>query len=451
MAATADPAPPAVAAPAAVPSLPPGPPLPRLVQAALILAAPERFLRACRRRYGGAFTMRLLFGAPSVVVSDPALLREVFTGPPEVLRAGESNRFLEPLVGDRSVLLLDGAEHLRQRKLLLPPFHGRNVAHYEEIAAEATRRVVAEWPIGTPFALLPAMQEITLEVILRAVLGIEDDERRRRFSDLARATLAPIWVSPARLLFAALTGRWSPDRRRGQAFRTRIAALDEAVHAEIGRRRADPHLAETDDVLAMLLQATDEEGTPLTDREVRDELVTLLLAGHETTATSLAWAFERLLRHPDALARTKADVAAGFDRWLEAVTRETLRTRPIIPAVGRILAEPWALDGHLLPAGTELSPSAVLVHFDEALYPDAQAFDPARFLDRTPDTYTWLPFGGGVRRCLGASFALMEMRVVLREVLSAVELQPTTARDEPVVRRGIVLAPAHRARVVRTA
>lgn len=440
----------AAAAPPAETTLPPGPPLPRAVQSLLLLGPAERFLRACRRRYGGAFTMRLLFGAPSVVISDPRLLREVFTGPPDVLRAGESNRFLAPLVGGRSVLVLDGPEHLRQRRLLLPPFHGRNVARYETIVVEATRRVVAGWPVGRPFPLLASMQEITLEVILRAVLGIEDDARRRQFTALARSTLAPLWVSPGRLLAAALTGRWSPERRRGRAFAARITALDTALYAEIARRRADAG-ADHGDVLAMLLAATDEDGTPLTDAEVRDELVTLLLAGHETTATSLAWAFERLLRHPQPLAATRRDALDGSDRWLQAVVRETLRTRPIIPAVGRIVTRPWALDGRLLPAGVELSPSAVLLHFDEDLYPQARRFRPDRFLDRQPDTYAWMPFGGGTRRCLGASFATMEMVAVLREVLTSVQLAPAVARDEAVVRRGIVLAPRHGARVVRTA
>jgi cytochrome P450 len=433
------------------PALPPGPPLPRLVQSLLVLGPAEPFLRACRRRYGGAFTMRLLFGPPSVVVSDPALVRAVFTGPPDVLRAGESNAFLQPLVGDRSVLLLDGGEHLRARRLLLPPFHGRSVAHDERIVVEATRRSVATWPVGAPFPLLPAMQDITLEVILRAVLGIEDEERRRRFTALTRATLAPLWVSPARLLLAALRGRWSPERSRGRAFAGRIAELDAALYAEIDRRRAETGLAEADDVLAMLLRATDEDGAPLSDRELRDELVTLLLAGHETTATSLAWAFERLLRHPAVLATTAADAAAGSDRWLDAVVRETLRTRPIIPAVGRILRAPWALGEHVLPAGVEVSPSAVLVHFDERTYPAARTFDPLRFLDRAPDTYAWLPFGGGTRRCLGASFALMELRTVLREVLTTTTLAPARRRGERIVRRGIVIAPADGARVVRSA
>jgi cytochrome P450 len=412
-----------------------------------MLGPAETFMRACRRRYGGAFTVRLLLGGPSVVISDPELIRQAFTAPAEVLRAGESNAFLGPLVGERSVLLLDGAEHLRQRKLLLPPFHGRRIERYEQIIREATARAIAEWPSDRAFPLLPSMQALTLDVILRAVLGIEDTERRERFTALNRAALAPLWVSPLRLFVGVLTGRWRGSTRRGRAFAERVAALDEGLREEIARRRAEGGLEAADDVLSMLLQATDEDGRPMTDAEVRDELVTLLLAGHETTATALAWAFERLLRHPDALAAVRADIDAGSDRWVDAAVRETLRLRPIIPAVGRIVAAPVALGDHLLPAGAEVSPSAVLVHLDPRIYPRPREFSPERFLDRAPDTYTWLPFGGGIRRCLGATFALMEMRVVLREVLSAVELAPARRRGERVVRRGIVLAPARGARV----
>jgi cytochrome P450 family 135 len=432
------------------PALPPGPRLPRLVQGLLMLGPAETFMRTCRRRYGKAFTMRMIMGPPSVVVSDPQLIREVFTGPPAVLRAGESNSFLGPLVGDRSVLLLDGPEHLRERKLLLPPFHGRRIARYEEIVVEATERAMADWPAGRPFALLPSLQALTLEVILRAVLGIEDDERRARFTRLTRAALSPLWVSPARFVAAMLSGRMSDRARRGQEFRARIEAMDVAVYDEIARRRAegDDALADADDVLAMLLLATDEQGVRMTDKEVRDEVVTLLLAGHETTATALAWAFERLLRHPGALRSVRDDVARGEERWLEAVVRETLRVRPIIPAVGRMLSEPWQLDGHVLPAGVEVTPSAVLVHMDPRVYPDPRRFKPERFLDRPPDTYAWLPFGGGIRRCLGASFALMEMRIVLREALGRARLEPASRRAERVVRRGIVLAPSRGARVV---
>ncbi len=433
----------------AVPGLPPGPPLPRAGQGVAMLGPALTFMQACRRRYGDPFTLTLPLSPPSVVVADPELLREVFTAPAGVLKAGESNAFLGPLVGSRSVLVLDGADHLRQRRLLLPPFHGERMARYETIVREATQRAVASWPAGEAFPLLPSMQALTLEVILRAVLGIEDAGRRERFTALTRAALAPLWANPVALFAMFALGRrprGAAARRQAQ-FAERIAALDAALYAEIARRRGAGDLAQADDVLAMLLGARDEAGRPMTDREVRDETVTLLLAGHETTATALAWAFERLVRTPRALSALTADLAAGEDRWLDATIRETLRMRPIIPAVGRVVAEPFALAGYVLPPGTEVSPSVALLHFRPDLYPRPRDFRPERFLDRQPGTYEWIPFGGGSRRCLGASFALMEMRGVIRDVLSTTELEPARPGRERVVRRGIVLAPAHGAQV----
>jgi cytochrome P450 family 135 len=434
----------------AAPGLPPGPPLPRAAQGLAMLGPAMTFMQASRRRYGDPFTLSLPLSPPSVVVAEPALLREVFTAPAGVLKAGESNAFLGPLVGDRSVLLLDGPEHLRERRLLLPPFHGERIARYEAIVSEATERAVANWPSGEAFPLLPSMQALTLEVILRAVLGIEDAARREQFTALTRAVLAPLWTNPAALFAMFALGRRprGAAARRQAEFAARVAALDAALYAEIARRRAEGGLDAADDVLAMLLSAHDEDGRPMTDREVRDETVTLLLAGHETTATALAWAFERLVRTPRALSALTADLAAGSDRWLDATIRETLRMRPIIPAVGRVVAEPFALAGHVLPPGTEISPSVALLHYRSDLYPRPRAFRPERFLDRQPGTYEWIPFGGGSRRCLGASFALMEMRGVLRQVLMTTELEPAREARERVVRRGIVLAPVRGAEVV---
>jgi cytochrome P450 family 135 len=403
-------------------------------------------MESCLRRYGDCFTVRLASVGTFVFLADPAAIKAVFTGDPSVLRAGEANRPLEPVLGRHSVLLLDGAEHLRQRRLMLPPFHGERLERYGELIAEIADRELDRWPIGRPFPLQPRMQAITLEAILRVVFGIAEGARLAAMRRLLQRLMAAS-TSPAAMLpwLRRDLGPLSPWAR----FRRTAAAVDAALFEEIARRRADPALAGREDIFSMLVQARDEDGTPMTNQELRDELVTLLTAGHETTATALAWAFERLTRHPAALDRLAAEARDETDgAYAEAVVKETLRLRPPIPVVARMLAEPVEIQGRVLPAGVRIAPCIYLTHRLPQVYGDPDGFRPERFLEEPPDTYGWLPFGGGVRRCIGASFAMFEMTTVLRTVAARARLRAATGRGEPTRRRAIVLAPGRGGRVV---
>jgi cytochrome P450 len=411
--------------------------------------AGPRYLDWARRRYGGAVYMRTLFDDGFVMVFDPVLVRQVFQGSPGQLHAGEANALLGPIVGMRSVLLLDEGEHLRHRRLMLPPFHGERMRAYAEVIQAATDAEMARWPMGEPFTVLESMQALTLSVIVHAVFGYragpEADELARRL----RAMIDPL-SRPRGLMLMALLERLrggNPSRAAAQ-FAARQAAVDELLYAEIARRRADAALGERDDVFSALLLARDEDGDGLSDREVRDELVTLLLAGHETTATALAWTFDLLLHNPAVLDRARA----GDERYLDAVVKESLRIRPVIPGVGRVVrGAPFPLGPYAVPVGMEINPSVRTIHRRADLYRDPDAFSPERFLgDGAPDTYTWLPFGGGTRRCLGASFAQMEMRLVLARVLETTggRLRAADPELEPIQLRAITQAPRHGVRVI---
>jgi cytochrome P450 family 135 len=437
-------------------SLPPGPRLPRVIQTFGFIFGGVRFLEACRRRFGDVVTMGTLFDSKFVMVFDPAAVKEVFQGSNARLHAGEANALLGPILGERSVLLLDEDEHLRHRRLLLPPFHGQRMQVFADEMRDAADSEIDSWRVGEPFALLPSMQSLTLKVIMRAVFGFEqgpaEDELRQRLREM----IEPV-ARPRGLLLMTLLGRLGSSRGEAAKFEARRRAVDELLYAEIARRRAEPDLAERTDVFSALLLAEDEDGEHqaggagrgrLSDREVRDELVTLLLAGHETTATGLSWTFDLLLHTPAALARAvEAD-----DEYLDAVVKESLRLRPVIPGVGRVVrGEPFQLNGYTIPVGVEINPSIRVIHRRADLYPEPAAFRPERFLGPdAPDTYTWIPFGGGTRRCLGASFALMEMRVVLRRVLERCVLRAADPTLDDVSFRGITLAPSHGVRVVLT-
>jgi cytochrome P450 family 135 len=380
---------------------------------------------------------------------DPAEVKELFQGPPEQLRAGEANAMLGPVVGERSVLLLDGAEHMRHRRLMLPPFHGQRMQAFAEAMRRSADVEIDSWPIGEPFALLPSMQALTLRVIVQAVFGYEpgaeEEELRRRL----RAMVAPLARPRSMALLAALPMLLGREARMNDAFAAARRDVDEVLYPEIARRRAlgDEALSESEDVFSALLLAQDEDGRRLSDAEVRDELVTLLLAGHETTATGLAWCLDLLLHAPAVLARTRE----GDERYLDAVVKESLRIRPVIPGVGRVVrGEPFRVGGYTIPTGMEINPSIRVIHRREDLYPQACEFRPERFLvDDPPDTYTWVPFGGGTRRCLGASFALMEMRIVLARILErAPALKAADPKPAKVQFRAITLAPRGGTRVI---
>jgi cytochrome P450 len=394
----------------------------------------------CRARYGDTFRIRIAREGTWVFVTRPEDVETVFKGDPEVLRAGEGNAVLGPLVGDNSLLLLDGKHHLSERKLMLPPFHGGRMERYAATMRAVAEEEVARWPVGRSFPVWPAMQSVTLEVIMRTVFGVEDAARLERLRAALRGLLD--WTGDRnRLLLLAVIGLERTERV--PSFRDAVEEVDRCIMDEVAQRRSDPELEEREDVLSLLLQARYEDGRPMSDRDLRDELVTLLVAGHETTATALAWTFERLVHHPDVLAR----VREGDEEYLDAVIKETLRLRPILPIVVRKLAEPFEVAGHRLPAGVTVCPCIYLMHRRPDVYPEPLAFRPERFLDKPAGTYTWIPFGGGVRRCLGASFALFEMKQVLATILPQIELRTVPGAGERIVRRTITYVPEHGARI----
>jgi cytochrome P450 family 135 len=424
-------------------TLPPGPSHHWLVQAAMMIRGP-RFLEACHRRYGDRFTLRLGRFGTYVYLADPADIREVFHGDDRVLHAGEANApFLGRVLGPTSVLVTDDQLHLRQRRRLSGPFHGDAVARLVPRMAGVAAADVESWPVGRSMAVLPHTRSITLEVILQTVVGITDEQR---LNDM-RAVLFELvdigMVMMAAFVFPSLRNVW--PWKRFQSVKARADAL---LYDEIARARRAPDLDSRPDVLAMLARATDEDGSTMTDQELRDQLVTLLLAGHETTATGLAWAIERLVRHPAILGRATTAAREGDDAYLDAVVTESLRVRPVVPDVSRLLTAEFRLGEYVLPAGVFVDPAIYLVQRSPASYEDPLTFRPERFVGRRPDPNVWLPFGGGTRRCLGAAFAAAEMRVVLAEILRRVDLAPTTAAPERARIRHVTLAPHAGAKVV---
>jgi cytochrome P450 family 135 len=412
-------------------TLPPGPPGPRIRHTLGWVTRPGPWTRRLRARYGDAFTLRITNEAPWVMLGDPDAVKEVFTGDPDVLHAGEGNQVLRPLLGPRSVLLLDGPDHMAERKALLPPFHGERMQAYGELIAEIAAREVASWPRHAPLAVRPRMQELTLSVIMQAVFGVRDETLRAALAHTLEWT-----TDPRRLLYVVLAG---PDRV-DRAFRRAREPVDDLLTAEIARRREAPDLPARTDILSMLLSAG-----AMDDATLKDELLTLLVAGHETTATALAWALERLARHPGAWKRLKS----GDEDYLDATIKETLRLRPVVPIVLRVLKAPLTVGGHDLPAGVAVAPCILMVHTRADVYPDPYAFRPERFLEQPAGTYSWIPFGGGVRRCLGASFAIFEMKAVLRAVTARIDsLAPDRPQSERVIRRAVTLTPRRGARVV---
>ena len=432
--------------PASNPVLPAGPRYPRIVQALLWLKRPTRLLEHCARRYGDVFTLRLPLGTDLVQISSPELVRAVFGGSSDVLRAGEANAtILEPIVGPHSVLVLDGPEHLRQRKLISPAFHGDRMRAWETAVRDITRAEIARWPVGKPFALRTAMQSITLDVIVRIVFGVDDDTRFEKVrTQVARITA--IGRSPF-LLFATQDRKLGPHTPWARFLRAR-QSLHELLADQISERRAAHDLEQRSDVLSQLLAARDDDGRAMTDDEVRDELLTLLFAGHETTATSLAWAFDLLLHHPPALSRLIDELDNGDQVYLDAVIRETLRLRPVVVLVDRHARETVTIGGHAIPAGALVCPNIYLAQRSEDLYDNPSAFCPERFAGQAPQGAGWFPFGGGIRRCLGASFAIFEMRIVIPEVLRAVTLRAASARPAKIRREAVTLVPHNGATAV---
>jgi cytochrome P450 family 135 len=425
--------------------LPPGPRLPSAVQSVRLSRNPIGFFVDARRRYGDVFTASFVGFHKLVYVADPGLVKEIFAGDPARFHAGEANAtVLEPALGPHSVLTLDEDEHLRQRKLLLPPFHGDAIRRYGDVIRRVAERDIETWPVGEPFALRPHTQAITLEVILRTVFGVTDPDRleraRRVVDEFATRSDLILLVPFLRRDF----GRFSPWAR----FQRARAALDEFIYEEIALRRAEPDPESRDDVLSLLLRARHDDGSPMSDAELRDELATVIGAGHETTATALAWAMERLLRTPRVLGRLRKSIDAGEDEYLDATIKETLRSRPVLSDVARKLTAPTRIGAYVVPAGWIVLPGILAIHYRDDLFSDPHEFRPERFLEGEGGGLSWIPFGGGVRRCVGAAFAQYEMRIVLRAIIEHADLRPADPRPERPVPRNVTLAPARGARVV---
>jgi cytochrome P450 len=426
---------------------PPGPKAPKALQALRYLRNPLDFLIELQREHGDIFTISFPFFGRLVYLTDPTLVKGLFTGSPAQFHAGEANAtVLEPALGPNSVLTLDDAPHMRQRKLLLPPFHGERIRAYGELILEVTRREMESWPVGEPFALRPHTQRITLAVIMRAVFGVHDEERLQRFERLIDRFSARVNLITAFPMLRRNLGPWSPWAR----FLRAREALDEFIYEEIALRRAEVEAGEKghDDVLSLLLQAHHDDGSPMSDEELRDELVTVLGAGHETTATGLAWAMERLLRTPRVMGKLRDSIAAGEDEYLDATVRETLRARPVIVDVARKLTAPTTIGGYELRKGTYVLAGIAALHYREDLFPEPEEFRPERFLEGKTDNYAWIPFGGGVRRCIGAAFAEYEMRLILREFVERANLSAPDPRPESAKVRNITLAPGKGTRVM---
>jgi len=422
------------------PDLPPGPRMPRALQAVGWTQRPLPWLERCQERYGDTFTLRILHWGDWVLLCDPDDVKRVFTAG-DAVGVDVANPLLGPVLGPRSVMLLEEPEHMTRRKLMLPAFHGRSIETDGEMMAEVARREISRWPVGEPFPLWPRMQEITQEVVMRAVFGPDAEERLGRLRELLRKLT--VWMNEPRnlTLLATFGPEWIV---RSRQFRRAMEPVEDAVMEEVRRRRAEGEMRE--DVVSMLVQARYEDGSPMSEQDLRDELLTLLTDG--PTSTSLAWTFERLLRNPDKLELAREDVRAGDGTYLDAVIKETLRLCPPVPVVVRHLLEPMRLGGYDLPAGTTVAPCIHVIHRSEKYYPQAKRFLPERFVGKQPGTYTWIPFGGGTRRCLAASYAELEMKRVLRTVFNEVDLRPVETRSERMRKSAISFAPDRRGLVI---
>jgi cytochrome P450 len=430
-------------------ALPPEPNSSPLVQTLRWAFRPLPFMEECRRKYGDSFSLRFLgFERPMVLISDPVAIKALYTERANGLPPGR-NITLEPILGSRSVLLLEGAEHLARRKLMLPPFHGERMRSYESVVDEIVGDEIDSWPLNREFPIHSRMQAVTLEVILRAVFGVAEGPRLERLRGML-ATVLQETASPAAQLIGLATRRFG-GRGPWAKFEGQLKAVNELLYAEIAEHRSKPDLAARDDILSMLMLAHFEDGGTMDDTELRDQLMTLLLAGHETTATALAWTFDLLLRHRPALQRLRDSLEAGEEDYLRATITESLRLRPVLPLAGRRLAKELSADGLTLPPGTDVTPAIWLTHTRADLYPEPFAFKPERFLEKGPDTYAWIPFGGGIRRCLGASFAEFEMQIVLREVLTRCDIHKASPAPEKIGRRNITFSPRDGTPVVLSA
>jgi cytochrome P450 len=429
---------------------PPGLALPPSLQALRFTQRQIELVFRARRELGEVFVLHPGIAEGVVVTSHPDHVRSLFTAPPEQVPSLTAESPLLPIVGPNSVLTANGPRHLRQRKLLLGPFHGDAIERYVQMIAQATEREISRWPIGKPFELAPRMQAITLDVIMSGIFGIDGRPQRGSSEHRLRATvryLAAVSKTPLAQLVELVNSR--REEPVGVARRV-IALLDRATYPIIAARRRAENLEERTDILSLLLRAKTEEGELLSDHELRDELLTLVLAGFETTANSLSWTWERLVRTPAAYERAREAVRSGerSEEHVEALIAEGMRSRPVIPIIGRRVTLAWRLGEYVVPAGSPVSMSILLLHHREDLYPEPFAFRPERFLGRKPGTYEWIPFGGGTRRCLGAALATAEQRVVLEAMLRRLDLEADRPEPEHALHRNVTMIPARGARVV---
>jgi len=422
--------------------LPPGPRMPRALQAVGWTQRPLPWLERCHARYGDTFTLRIRHYGDWVLLADPDDVKKVFTAG-RAVGVATANPLLGPLLGPRSVMLLEEPEHMTRRKLMLPSFHGQAVQADSEMMALVAKREISRWPVGEPFVLWPRMQDVTLDVVMRAVFGPDSQEPRLQPLRERLRELTGWMNEPRNLARLAVLGPGWVIRSRG--YREAMGAVEHEVMEEVRRRKAAPENG-APDVVSMLVHARYEDGSPLSDQDLRDELVTLLSDG--PTSSTLAWTFERLLRNPDKLELLRDDILDGDGSYLDAVVKETLRLRPPVPVVVRTLLEPLTLGGYDLPAGTTVAPCIHLIHRDERWYEQPHRFMPERFVGKQPGTYTWIPFGGGVRRCLAASYAEMEMKRVLRVVLETTELRAVESDAERARKSAISFSPDQKGLVI---
>jgi cytochrome P450 len=432
---------------------PPLVPLPKVLSVVRFNQRQIEYVFGWRRKLGETFRMRGMLPGTPVITSHPDHVRSLFTAKPEDAPSITGESPVRPIVGPNSTLTALGDRHMRQRKLLLPPFHGDAIARYAGMISEVTERELDKWPIGKEFALAPHMQAITLDVIMAGIFGIEGRPPRGTpewgLRTAIRSLIAASTMPGAQIGELMNVGRDEPVGLT----RIGMEILDKPTYAVISKRRSATDLEERGDIMSLLMRATTEDGEMLTDRELRDELLTLVLAGHETTANQLSWTWERLVRTPDAYERLRNAVRNGDDAAdnIEAVIVEGMRSRPVIPTIGRRVTRPWRLGEYGVKAGTPITMSILLVHHREDVYPEPFAFKPERWLGgRKPGTYEWIPFGGGIRRCLGAALAMAEQRVVLEAMARRLELEPDRAEPERAVHRNVTMIPSRGGRVVLT-
>jgi cytochrome P450 len=424
---------------------------PRIVQVLWFGQRQWNFMFHYREKFGDVFSPRGYVRGQAAVTCHPDHVRSIFTAPPEKVPTLAAESPLRPVLGPSSVLTSNGPRHLRQRKLLLPPFHGEAIERYEHMIADAASREIERWPVGRPFSLAPRMQAITLDVIMGGIFGIEGRPRPGTLEHALRTAIRELLRGST--MPGAKLAEWmniGHDEPFGLTW-LGLQIPDRCVRAIIRKRRREADLEHRTDIMSLIMRARTEDGHALSDRELRDELMTLVLAGHETTANQLAWAWERLVRHPDAYERLREavrDEAEDADDVVEATITEAMRVRPVIPITGRRVAVPWRLGAYGVPAGTPVALSMLLLHHREDLYPEPFAFRPERWMSQKSGTYEWIPFGGGTRRCLGAALAMAEQRVVLSLMARRLDIETSDATPERPRHRNVTMIPARGGRVV---